>query len=187
MEVYPNQFGYEQVSRHVVMTWWNEIMKTKVGHRINLIAKIGGALVVSVGVIAGIVAIIQFFESRPAVDLTGEWKLINTVESTSYLPYQGMQLGYRIFLQQNGTKITGKGEKWWENGKEIPSTAHSPIFIEGILDGMTLTATFVEKGARRTTSGFFVWTVSPDRRMLQGRFTHTAANSRGNSIGQRIK
>jgi len=162
-------------------------MKKKTGNRFNPVAKNVRDLAVLVGIIAGIVVIFQFFESRPAINLTGEWKLINTVESTSYRPYQGMQLGYRIFLQQNGTKITGKGEKCWENGKEIPSTAHSPIFIEGTLDGMMLTATFVEKGARRTTSGSFVWTVSPDGRMLQGSFTHTAANSQGTSNGERIE
>lgn len=162
-------------------------MNNKIGYRVNLIARIGGGLAVSVAIIAGILAIFQFLESRPAINLTGEWKVVNTVESTSYHRYQGMQLGYRIFLRQDGKEVTGKGEKWWENGKEIPSTAHSAISVEGILDGMALTATFVEKGARRTTSGSFVWTVTPDGRMLQGSFTSTAADSRGPSIGERVE
>ena len=162
-------------------------MKKKTGNKFKLIVKILYVLGILIGIIAATVAIIQYYESHPTINLTGEWKLINIVESTSYYLYQDMQLGYRIFLQQDGTKVTGKGEKCWENGKEIPSTAHSPIFIEGTLDGMKLTATFTEEGARRITSGSFVWTVSPDGRMLQGSFTHTAANSRGTSIGERVE
>ena len=162
-------------------------MKRKKGNIFNLVLKIGSAFVILITLITGIILIIQFFESHPTINLTGEWKLINTVESTSYYLYQDMQLGYRIFLKQDGTKITGEGEKWWENEKEIPATAHSPISIEGTLDGMMVTATFTEKGARRITSGYFIWTVSPDGKILEGRFTSTAANSRGTSIGERIE
>jgi hypothetical protein len=165
-------------------------MKKKTESIFKLIKRIFvfiGFISILIGIIVGILAIIQYYESHPTINLNGEWKIINSVDSTSYPLYQDMQLGYRIFLQQDGKKITGKGEKWWENGKEIPSTAHSPIVIEGTLDGMMLTATFTEKGARRITSGSFIWTVSPDGRMLNGSFKSTAANSQGASIGEKIE
>jgi hypothetical protein len=162
-------------------------MKRKKGNVFKLILKIVGALAILITIISGIIYIIEHFESHPTINLTGEWKIVNTIDSTSYPLYQDMQLGYRIFLQQDGKKITGEGEKCWENGKEIPSTAHSPISIEGILDGMVVTATCTEKGARRSTSGSFIWTVSPDGRIIKGNFTSTAANSRGTSIGERIE
>jgi len=162
-------------------------VKKKIGNILKHVGRILFYIGILIGIIVGILKIVEYHESHPAINLNGEWKIINIVVSTSYSPYQDMQLGYRIFLQQDGKKITGKGEKWWENGKEIPSTAHSPIVIEGTLDGMMVTATFTEKGARRITSGSFIWTVSPDGRMLKGSFTSTAANSQGTSIGERIE
>jgi len=162
-------------------------MKKKAGNICKLVKQIFVSISILIGIIVGILVIIQYYESYPTINLNGEWKIINIIDSTSYPLYQDMQLGYRIFFQQDGKKITGKGEKCWENRKEIPSTAHSPIVIEGTLDGMMLTATFTEKGARRITSGSFIWTVSPDGRMLKGSFTSTAANSQGTSIGERIE
>ena len=162
-------------------------MKKKTENSFKLAKHIFVYIGILMGIIVAILVIIEYRESHPSINLNGEWKIINIVDSTSYPLYQDMQLGYRIFLQQDGKKITGKGEKCWENGKEIPSTAHSPIIIEGTLDGMMVTATFTEKGARRTTSGSFIWTVSTDGRMLKGSFTSTAANSQGTSIGERIE
>ena len=162
-------------------------MKKKTENSFKLAKHIFGYIGILMGIIVAILVIIEYHESHPSINLNGEWKIINIVDSTSYPLYQDMQLGYRIFLQQDGKKITGKGEKCWENGKEIPSTAHSLIVIEGTLDGMILTATFTEEGARRITSGSFIWTVSPDGRMLKGSFTSTAANSQGTSIGERIE
>ena len=162
-------------------------MKKKAENSFKLAKHIVVCIGILMGIIGVILGIIEYRESHPSINLTGEWKIINTIDSTSYPLYQDMQLGYRIFLQQDGKKITGEGEKCWENGKEIPSTAHSPISIEGTLDGMVVTATCTEKGARRSTSGSFIWTVSPDGRMLKGSFTSTAANSQGTSIGERME
>ena len=148
------------------------------------------ALVVRTSTIAaGIIGVLGYLENRNqnkdhyAVNLTGEWIITNTIESTSYRPFKDLQLGYRIFFQQNGKRIIGKGEKCWENEKELPSHAHSPVSIDGILDELILTATFEEKGSRRITYGSFVWNISPDGKKIEGRFTHTAANSKGNSVG----
>jgi hypothetical protein len=162
-------------------------MNVESRHWLKTILKISGALAAIIGVVAGVLAIVQFMVNRPAVDVTGWWELTNTIESTSYSKYQGMKLGYRVFLQQDGKKIIGRGEKWLENGEQIPSIYHSPITIDGKLVGRTLTATFEEKGALRTTCGNFIWTVSSDGRYLNGIFDHTAANSKGISIGQRIR
>lgn len=153
----------------------------------RMILRIGGVLAAIMGVIAGVLAITAYLQNRTTVNVTGWWELTNTVESTSYPKYEGMQLTYRIFLQQDRTQITGKGEKWLEDGEEIEWQFHSPISIEGKAEGRTLTASFEEKGTSRTTCGNFVWTVSADGNKLEGTFTHTAANSNGSSIGRRIK
>ena len=97
-----------------------------------------------------------------------------------------MTLGYRVTLKQNGKNIMGKAEKWWEDGEKIPPTARSQILIVGTLDGRVLTATFVEEGTLRTTSGSLVWTVSPDGKELQGSFTSNAAGSSGISVVNKV-
>ena len=148
----------------------------------NVIGVLGGVA----AILTAAVVVYQFLEDRSQIDLTGEWKLVNTVESTSYSPYHGMVLGYRIFLNQNGNKVTGNGEKWWENREEIPSIYRTPISIEGKLKGLKLKANCIEKGARRTTTGSFVWNVSQDGKRLKGRFTSTAADAKGTSIGVRV-
>jgi serine/threonine protein kinase len=155
-----------------------------------------GIIVSLVTIIAGIIGVIQYRQSRPGYDLTGEWKITNTIEATSYNPYQGLRLGYRVFLQQRGHDISGSGEKWWENEKEIPFRYHSPITVTGTIKDDKISLTVVEQGSRRQTTGTFTWvaTTKDDRSWkmtrkadhLTGTFTSTAANSSGSSVGERI-
>jgi hypothetical protein len=42
------------------------------------------------------------------------------------------------------------------------------------------------KGAKRSTTGEFVWTLQ-GKEQFSGSFTSTAANSHGTSVGKRIK
>ncbi|MFN2432556.1 MAG: trypsin-like peptidase domain-containing protein [Gemmatimonadota bacterium] len=124
--------------------------------------------------------------ARAPVDLTGEWLLTNTIQQTSYPAFRGLQLGFRLSLRQRGDRVTGQGRKVLENGRELAPAARSLIKLEGTLQDHTLTATFVEHGARRTIHGLFSWFVSPDGDELGGRFADTAVHARGASIGRRV-
>ncbi|RMF61335.1 MAG: hypothetical protein D6743_13705 [Calditrichaeota bacterium] len=126
-------------------------------------------------------------QPAPAFDLTGEWRLVNTVEKTTYRPFKGLRLGYRVFLTQTGNEVIGQGEKVWENGKSLPTKGRSPIRLEGKIDGRKVVATFVEEGERRKTSGRFDWVFLPEQDKLFGEFTHTAANASGQSTAARIE
>lgn len=121
----------------------------------------------------------------PRFDLSGEWKVVNVTESTSYNPYRGLRLGYRLFVQQEGRRFTAEGEKYWENDEEVPHRRRTPIYLEGSVQGDTIRASFREKGTRRTTSGRFVWKVINGGR-ITGSFTSTAADSSGISSGTRL-
>jgi hypothetical protein len=44
-----------------------------------------------IGMTAGLCAIIQFFITSSDVDLSGEWKVVDTIESSSYKPYKGLE------------------------------------------------------------------------------------------------
>ena len=114
-------------------------------------------------------------------DLSGNWQVINTVEQTSYEAYKNMQIGFNVSIDQAGKDFTGKGEKVSENGQPLPVNGRTPIVVKGTIDGDKVEATFSEKGARRKTSGRFVWQIDKASGGLTGSFVSTAARTRGRS------
>jgi serine/threonine protein kinase len=118
-------------------------------------------------------------------DVSGEWNLTNRVVSTDYEGFRGLNLGYRITLQQNGSRITGSGVKVTENG--AATAARTPITISGRIEGSSLVLTFTEQGSTRTSSGTFRWQLSPDGASLRGSFWSDAANTNGPSSARRAR
>ena len=114
-------------------------------------------------------------------DLTGEWQVINTVQKTAYKPFDNMEVGFRLKLNQQGKQFTGQGEKFSENGQTLPVADRTPIQVTGSIDGDNVVATFVEDGRMRRTNGRFVWKLQNRGDQLAGTFVSTAANSSGSS------
>lgn len=137
------------------------------------------------GTIGALMGIYNFRQSHPGYDLTGEWNIKNTIESTSYHPYQGLKLTYRVFLEQRGNEISGRGEKWAENDRVLPPVAHTPITIAGRVSGRNVTVSYEEEGTKRKSTGTFDWAYQSETNSLSGSFTATAADSRGPSVGLR--
>lgn len=125
-------------------------------------------------------------ESDSDADLSGWWEMTNRIESTNYAQYKGLRLGYRIKLEQEGNRITGRGQKWTEDGRTLPASARTPIRVTGTIDGRKVTLEFTEQGAKRATSGGFTWTLSADRTSLRGSFWSTAADTSGSSRASRM-
>ncbi|HKI05424.1 MAG TPA: PBP1A family penicillin-binding protein [Thermoanaerobaculia bacterium] len=126
-------------------------------------------------------------ETAPAAeDLSGWWEMTNTIQSTNYADYKGLRLGYRVQLEQDGDRLVGRGQKWSENGRTLPSGARSPITVTGTVDGRKVTLQFTERGAKRSTNGGFSWQLSADRTALRGSFWSTAAATSGNSLAVRM-
>jgi cytoskeletal protein RodZ len=113
-----------------------------------------------------------------AKDVSGAWTLATHVQSSSYAPFEGLQLGYDIQLEQRGNRVTGTGRKVTENGGGIGSRAQTPISLAGTINGDRLALTFNERGARRPTQGKFVLLLDEGGTM-RGRFSSTAAQSSG--------
>jgi hypothetical protein len=127
--------------------------------------------------------------TKPAVtdqsatqSLSGEWSLVNTIEKTSYPAYINLHIGYHVVINQVGKEFTAEGEKVSEDGRNLPSTGRTPIHMTGFVDGDSASATFVEEGAKRNTSGRFVWRLDAGGSRLIGTFVSTAAKSSGPSI-----
>jgi hypothetical protein len=114
-------------------------------------------------------------------NLTGQWRIINTVERTGYRPFDSMEVGFRLTINQNGKEFTAKGQKFSENGKPLPVARRTPIELKGSIDGDKVIATFIEDGRMRRTNGRFVWTLQNGGDGLAGTFVSTAANSSGRS------
>jgi penicillin-binding protein 1A len=125
-------------------------------------------------------------KSARSSDLSGWWEMTNTIQSTNYAQYKGLRLGYRLQLEQDGDRISGRGQKWSENGRNLPSSARTPITVTGTVDGDTVTLRFTERGAKRTTGGSFSWELSADRTALKGSFESSAAKTSGRSVAYRM-
>ncbi len=122
-------------------------------------------------------------DSEP--DVSGRWLLTNAIAATSYGPYAGMRIRFRVRLEQHGDRIVGRGEKFTVDDRPVPPGQRTPIEIEGTIEGREVSVRFVERGTRRTSSGGFRWRVSPDGKRLQGTFRSTAAGTEGPSHASR--
>jgi hypothetical protein len=121
--------------------------------------------------------------AQRTLNLSGEWNVVNTIETTSYPAYANLRLGYHLVINQTGTEFTGDGEKSSENGRSMADYERTPIHVTGSVNQNRVTATFVEAGQRRSTSGSFDWTMTGGE--LRGTFSSTAAKSSGQSIATR--
>jgi len=116
-----------------------------------------------------------------AQDLTGDWRVINTVEKTAYKLYGSMQVGFRLKINQRGNEFAANGEKFFENGQTLAAGSRTPIHVRGSIEGDKVIATFIEEGRARRSNGRFVWKLQRGGEALAGTFVSTAANSSGKS------
>ena len=138
-------------------------------------------------------ASVQQQPEQPAVaqstnvrDLSGKWKIVNSVESTSYSSFKDMKFGFDLSIDQKGSTFTGKGMKVSENGRSLPANSRTPIQVKGSINGDSIEATFIEEGAERKSNGRFVWRIDKAGRGLKGSFATSAARSSGKSAAIRL-
>jgi serine/threonine protein kinase len=122
-----------------------------------------------------------------AAALGGRWDLVNEVGSTTHPSFQGLRLGYRLRLRQDGRQITGDGEKISENGVLLLPSQRTPITVNGTVEGSQVVLRFTEQGDQRASAGVFRWRISPDGNSLEGRFSSDVASSRGTSVASRVQ
>ena len=150
-----------------------------------------GAILAGVAAIAGIVAAgiaaMDYMQKQPPYDLSGWWRVTNTIQSAKLSTFQGLQLEFEIIIHQNGLEFVGKGEMVSEGGREIQIKDRTKLDIDtGTISGMHAKATFTEFGKIRPTQGTFEWVVEPGARSMSGRFISFASDSHGTSKAERI-
>jgi transcriptional regulator with XRE-family HTH domain len=118
-------------------------------------------------------------------NLAGAWTLETQVTSSSLRTFEGLRLGYRLELTQDGGRIDGRGRKISENGVALRGRRQTPIVVQGTIDGGRLRLTFGEQGARRHSTGTFAL-VLEDAGVLRGSFASGAARSAGIVAARRL-
>jgi len=120
-----------------------------------------------------------------AGDIAGWWEVTNRVDPTSLGEDRGLQVTYRIALRQEGTRISGEGERWAVDGRQL--LVRAPVDLTGSIDGREVRLRFVERGPRGTVSGTFNWRLAGGASSLAGTFAGGTADSHGASSAIRLR
>jgi hypothetical protein len=122
---------------------------------------------------------------EPDVSLDGEWQFTTHVRSATREQFEGLTLGYRLQLKQDGARVTGQGQKISENGETLGTRQRTPIVVEGEREGDRLMLKFTERGSRRASGGTFFLRLDDDR--WRGTFASDAAGSKGDVSAERAE
>jgi hypothetical protein len=121
---------------------------------------------------------------EPDASLSGDWHVNTHITFAARKEFEGLALGYRLQLKQDGARLTGRGEKISENGTALAARQRTPIEVEGERDGDRVMLQFTERGARRASGGTFFLRVEDAK--LRGTFASDAASSKGEVSAERV-
>ena len=125
--------------------------------------------------------------AEPPGNLSGWWEVSNTFDAASAGQDGSMRVTYRIALRQEGTRITGEGERWAEDGRPLPAALRAPIDLAGTVDGREVRLRFVERGSRHASRGTWLWRLSGGGEDLAGTFVSSGADAHGASAAVRLR
>lgn len=136
--------------------------------------------------IASFVTIVSFLfylvdrYSETPTNISGSWEMKFSILESSYKPYIGKSMTFKLFFTQKKGEIEAKGEKWWIDDKEIPFEQHDRMELKGtIIDGNKLSCTYTLHGNRRETIGNIEGEISDNAKSILGTFYGTVADSKG--------
>jgi penicillin-binding protein 1A len=121
-----------------------------------------------------------------AADVSGWWEVTNSVDETSDPEARGMRVTYRIALHQEGSEVTGDGERWTENGAPLPDGQRTNVHLTGVVSGRQVRLQFVEQGGRRISGGSFRLRLAGGGERMAGTFAG-GGDARGASSAVRLQ
>lgn len=125
--------------------------------------------------ILGISSYVRSFKRYP--DLRGTWTISFKVKESTYNPYINDQYVYNIFVTQSENKITGRGEQTLYNGKYAQK--HFKMEWDNAEINDDIVISYLLHGSRKT-NGIMHLVIDPkDNTHLTGKFSGTAANTKG--------
>ena len=139
------------------------------------------------GILLGLVFFLlrEFISPLPAI--SGCWTFETETQVTSYDPFTGMKLTFLVMMWQEGPIVSGSAEKVKEDKEGLTRTYiggdRTRVEIRGYITKRyirksTVVLHFKEAGEKRKSSSIQTLRIS-SRRMLEGQYASTVANSSG--------
>lgn len=128
----------------------------------------------------------------PLKNLTGKWELIAECESSTYNPYVGLSMHYKVHLLQSGRSISGSAEKIKEirvDGEVVPYSKPMRVTVTGTIERKFLRHSVLalhttEEGSLRQSTVLYQLKIKSEN-LIEGVFTSTAAESTGTAVLKR--
>jgi penicillin-binding protein 1A len=124
-------------------------------------------------------------EGAAAASLGGWWEVTNTGDATG-AEARGART-YRIALHQEGSRVSGEGEEWEEDGRQLSAGARTRIEISGSIAGREVRLRYTERGPGGTASGTITWRLAGGGDELSGTFSSAGSDARGASSAVRLQ
>lgn len=118
--------------------------------------------------------------------LDGWWILTNEMLVPGEEGLTPLSRRFRVQLKQHGERVTGRGEKWTENGRSIPLGGRTPVIVAGRVDGSSVALSLTEPAEPGNSGGTSVLMLGADG-VLRGSFTTRTSTARGSSIAWRLR
>jgi membrane peptidoglycan carboxypeptidase len=123
----------------------------------------------------------------PAPRLSGWWELTDVVESAGSRPAAPRRIVYRVRLRQEGALVTGEGERWAEDGRELPREARSAFRVAGAIFEREIVARFTERDGEALATTTLRWQITAGGGELRGSFAGSAADAAGSSTARSLQ
>ena len=124
-------------------------------------------------------------EGALAANLGGWWEVTNTGDATG-AEARGART-YRIALHQEGSRVSGEGEEWEEDGRQLAAGARTRITLSGSIAGREVRLHYTERGPDGTASGTITWRLAGGGDELSGSFSSSGSDARGASSAVRLQ
>lgn len=144
----------------------------------NRTPKLFALLATILSIITAIIFLEERYINEPA-EIAGNWEMKFMINESSYKPYIGKSMTFKLYFIQKENEIEGKGEKWWIDDKEISIGQHDQMELKGTIDGDIFTCTYTLHGTRRVTTGIIEAEISNNTKSMNGTFSGTAADTKG--------
>jgi hypothetical protein len=117
--------------------------------------------------------------------LSGWWAVTNRIETSAEPQPEHLNVGYRLLLAQDGSRISGAGRKWMEDGRQLPSVEQTAVVVSGVVRGETVELQLTERGASQASAGTLTYAIT-EAGVLQGRFSSDITRSSGSTQARRM-
>jgi penicillin-binding protein 1A len=124
-------------------------------------------------------------EGAAAANLGGWWQVTNTGDATG-AEARGART-YRVALRQEGSRLSGEGEEWEEDGRQPAAGARTRIELSGSIAGREVRLRYTERGPGGTASGTITWRLAGGGGELSGTFSSAGSDARGASSAVRLQ